>query len=88
AFTALAPLAGNGRVGTALAMGNTGAFLAFFVAPSAIPLLLSWFGWPAVWAAAALCAALAWPAFAAPRERSDAMRTGERRQRTRARAAV
>ncbi|WP_042262808.1 MFS transporter [Paraburkholderia heleia] len=88
AFTELALLAGNGRVGTALAMGNTGAFVAFFVAPSALPLLLSWFGWPAVWAAAALCAALAWPAFAAPRERSDAGRTGESRQRARARAAV
>ncbi|WP_395070481.1 MFS transporter [Paraburkholderia silvatlantica] len=88
AFTELATLAGNGRVGTALAMGNTGAFVAFFVAPSAIPLLVSWFGWPAVWAAAALCAALAWPAFAAPRERSDAGPTGESRQRTRARAAA
>ena len=88
AFTELATLAGNGRVGTALAMGNTGAFLAFFVAPSAIPLLLSSFGWPVVWAAAALCAALAWPAFAAPRERGSAGRTGDSRQRAHERAAA
>lgn len=88
AFTELATLAGNGRVGTALAMGNTGAFLAFFVAPSAIPLLLASFGWPAVWGAAALCAALAWPAFAAPRERSGAGSAGQRGQRGRARAAA
>ncbi|WP_043283577.1 MFS transporter [Paraburkholderia oxyphila] len=64
AFTELATLAGHGRVGTALAMGNTGAFLAFWLAPSAIPMLLSVSGWPAVWFAAAACAALAWPAFA------------------------
>lgn len=64
AFTELATLAGEGRVGTALAMGNTGAFLAFWLAPSAIPMLLSASGWPAVWFAAAACAALAWPAFA------------------------
>ncbi|HEY4800997.1 MAG TPA: MFS transporter [Paraburkholderia sp.] len=88
AFTELATLAGPGRVGTALAMGNTGAFIAFFVAPSAIPPLLSWFAWPAVWVAAALCAAMAWPAFAAPRARSGAGRTGERRQRARSRAAA
>lgn len=64
AFTELAMLAGHGRVGTALAMGNTGAFMAFWLAPSAIPLLLSASGWPAVWLGAAACAALAWPAFA------------------------
>lgn len=64
AFTELATLAGHGRVGSALAMGNTGAFIAFWLAPSAIPMLLAAFGWPAVWLAAAACAALAWPAFA------------------------
>jgi MFS family permease len=63
AFTELATLAGNGRVGSALAMGNTGAFLAFWLAPSAIPMLLAAAGWPAVWLGAAACAALAWPAF-------------------------
>ncbi|QBQ95902.1 MFS transporter [Paraburkholderia pallida] len=75
AFTELAALAGHGRVGTALAMGNTGAFLAFWLAPSAIPMLLSVSGWPAVWFAAAACAALAWPAFARVLAPTDA--TGE-----------
>lgn len=73
AFTELATLAGEGRVGTALAMGNTGAFLAFWLAPSAIPMLLSASGWPAVWFAAAACAALAWPAFARASYPSDAV---------------
>ncbi|MFD1559026.1 MFS transporter [Paraburkholderia silviterrae] len=72
AFTELATLAGHARAGTALAMGNTGAFLAFWIAPSAIPMLLSVSGWPAVWFAAAACAALAWPAFARALCPSDA----------------
>ncbi|NIE67909.1 MFS transporter [Burkholderia sp. Ax-1719] len=67
AYTELATLAGHGRVGSALAMGNTGAFVAFWLAPSAIPMLLGVAGWPAVWLGAAACAALAWPAFAQPR---------------------
>lgn len=71
AFTELATLAGHGRVGTALAMGNTGAFMAFWLAPSAIPMLLSAFGWPAVWLGASVCAALAWPAFARVSRPSD-----------------
>jgi MFS family permease len=87
AFTELATLAGNGRVGTALAMGNTGAFIAFWVAPSAIPLLLSAFAWPAVWVAAAVCAALAWPAFPGAGA-SPVPRTVAARERTRSRAAV
>ncbi|WP_322051073.1 MFS transporter [Paraburkholderia bannensis] len=64
AFTELATLAGDGRVGSALAMGNTGAFIAFWLAPSLIPMLLAAFGWTAVWLGAAACAGLAWPAFA------------------------
>jgi MFS family permease len=64
AYTELATLAGHGRVGSALAMGNTGAFIAFWLAPSVIPMLLAAAGWPAVWFGAAACAALAWPAFA------------------------
>ncbi|MEI7292093.1 MFS transporter [Paraburkholderia tropica] len=64
AYTELATQAGHSRTGTALAMGNSGAFLAFWLVPSAIPVLLSAFGWPAVWLAGAACAALAWPAFA------------------------
>jgi MFS family permease len=66
AYTELATLAGHGRVGSALAMGNTGAFIAFWLAPSVIPMLLLAAGWPAVWLGAAACAALAWPAFARP----------------------
>ncbi|MBN3855303.1 MFS transporter [Paraburkholderia sp. Ac-20340] len=64
AYIELATLAGHGRVGSALAMGNTGAFIAFWIAPSAIPMLLALSGWPVVWLSAAACAALAWPAFA------------------------
>ncbi|WP_321884247.1 MFS transporter [Paraburkholderia bannensis] len=64
AFTELATLAGDGRVGSALAMGNTGAFIAFWLAPSLIPMLLGALGWTAVWLGAAACAGLAWPAFA------------------------
>ncbi|CAB3784787.1 putative MFS-type transporter [Paraburkholderia caffeinitolerans] len=75
AFTELATLAGHGRVGTALAMGNTGAFMAFWLAPSAIPMLLSAFGWPAVWLGASACAALAWPAFARASRPSDTVST-------------
>jgi MFS family permease len=86
AFTELATLAGDGRVGTALAMGNTGAFIAFWVAPSAIPLLVSCFAWPAVWIAAALCAALAWPAFASPQAPRRAVPCDA--SRTRARSNV
>lgn len=87
AFTELATLAGNGRVGTALAMGNTGAFIAFWLAPSAIPLLLSAYAWPAVWLAAALCAVLAWPAF--PRAAlSRTAREDAGRVRARSRAPV
>lgn len=56
-----------------LAMGNTGAFLAFWLAPSAIPLLPSVLAWPAVWLAAAACAALAWSAFARASGPSEAL---------------
>jgi MFS family permease len=88
AFTELATLAGHGRVGTALAMGNTGAFIAFWVAPSAIPLLLSWFAWPAVWLAVALCAALAWPAFAGSREQGRIGHAAQSGQRARSRVVA
>ncbi|WP_241030804.1 MFS transporter [Paraburkholderia sp. Ac-20347] len=82
AYTELATQAGHSRTGTALAMGNSGAFLAFWVVPSAIPLLLSAFGWPAVWLAAAACGALAWPAFARTplaRQRSGNSRAARQR---------
>lgn len=85
AYTELATLAGHGRVGAALGMGNTGAFIAFWVAPSAIPMLLAWHAWPAVWGAAALCAALALPAFARMHAVS---RTDTVSKRTRTRTAI
>ncbi|WP_028229327.1 MFS transporter [Paraburkholderia ferrariae] len=88
AFTELATLAGNGRVGTALAMGNTGAFIAFWVAPSAIPLLLSAFAWPAVWVAAAACAALAWRVFPGACASPVPRTTAAQERRAPSRAAV
>ncbi|MGH8780892.1 MFS transporter [Paraburkholderia sp.] len=66
AFTELATLAGTNRAGTALAMGNTGAFLTLFLTPLAIPALLSIGSWPAVWAVASLFALIALPVFPRP----------------------
>jgi MFS family permease len=63
AFTELATLAGTRRAGTALAMGNTFAFLTLFVTPLAIPLLLSVGSWPLVWAVGSACALIALPVF-------------------------
>jgi MFS family permease len=61
AFTELATLAGTRRAGTALAMGNSGAFLCLFLTPLAIPLLLEWGGWPLVWLSSGACAFAALP---------------------------
>lgn len=66
AYTELATLAGTRRAGTALAMGNTGAFMTLFVTPLAIPPLLAATSWPAVWAVASVCALLALPIFPRP----------------------
>jgi MFS family permease len=63
AFTELATLAGTRRAGTALAMGNTFAFLTLFLTPLAIPSLLALGSWPMVWAVASLCALIALPVF-------------------------
>ena len=63
AFTELATLAGTSRAGTALAIGNTCIFLMLFLAPLAIPVLLSVGSWPMVWAVASLCALIALPVF-------------------------
>lgn len=82
AFTELATLAGTSRAGTALAMGNTGAFLTLFVTPLAIPLLLSIGAWPAVWAVASVFALIALPVF--PRA-VTAVRTGAGVSTTRSR---
>jgi MFS family permease len=66
AYTELATLAGTRRAGTALAMGNTCAFMTLFVTPLAIPPLLAATSWPVVWAIASLCALLALPVFPRP----------------------
>lgn len=66
AFTELATVAGMNHVGTALGLGNTFAFGAYFVTPLAIPLVLGWFGWTGVWFAAALSASLAFLLFPGP----------------------
>ncbi|WP_343722345.1 MFS transporter [Herbaspirillum seropedicae] len=63
AYTELAVVAGAGQVGTALGLGNSCVFLVFFLAAQAIPPLLRWQGWPAVWLATALVALLVWPLF-------------------------
>jgi MFS family permease len=76
AFTELATLAGMPRAGTALAIGNTCLFMMLFVTPLAIPLLLSAAAWPAVWAAASLCALVALPVF--PRSPLQARRAAVR----------
>jgi MFS family permease len=78
AFTELATLAGTRRAGTSLAMGNTGAFMTLFVTPLAIPLLLSAGSWPAVWAAASVCALLAILVFPRPLTRATARSTAAR----------
>ncbi|MEX3930600.1 MFS transporter [Paraburkholderia phymatum] len=66
AYTELATLAGTRRAGTALAMGNTCAFMTLFVTPLAIPPLLAATSWPAVWAIASVCALFALPVFPRP----------------------
>jgi MFS family permease len=66
AYTELATLAGTRRAGTALAMGNTCAFMTLFVTPLVIPPLLAATSWPVVWAVASLCALLALPVFPRP----------------------
>lgn len=63
AYTELAVAAGAGQVGTALGLGNSCVFLVFFLTAQAIPPLLHWQGWPAVWLATALVALLVWPLF-------------------------
>jgi MFS family permease len=63
AFTELATLAGTRRAGTALAMGNTFAFLTLFLTPLGIPLLLSLGSWPLVWGVACVFALIALPVF-------------------------
>lgn len=63
AFTELATIAGLRHTGTALGLGNSFAFGAYFLAPLAIPHILDLGGWTAVWLAAALAAVAAFALF-------------------------
>ncbi|MCP1574292.1 MFS transporter [Herbaspirillum rubrisubalbicans] len=65
AYTELAVVAGPSQVGTALGLGNSCVFLVFFLTAQAVPLLLHWQGWPAVWLGTALVAVLVFPLFPA-----------------------
>ena len=66
AYAELATLAGARQSGTALGLANTWVFVVCFVTPSVLPGLLQWQGWPAVWLAASICAALAGPLLLRP----------------------
>ena len=70
AYTELATLAGPRQVGTALGLGNTCVFLVFFLAAQAVPALLAWQSWSAVWLAGAVGALIAWPIFLKPLHRN------------------
>ncbi|UHC14712.1 MFS transporter [Methylobacterium currus] len=59
AYTELAIVAGSSHVGTALGLGNTFAFGAYFVTPLAIPLVVESLGWAGVWFIAAAAGGLA-----------------------------
>lgn len=59
AYAELATLAGAQRSGTAVAMGNSGAFLSLFLAPIAASAVVSHWGWKALWILCAVCALLA-----------------------------
>jgi len=72
AYTELATLAGPRQVGTALGLGNTCVFLVFFLAAQAVPALLAWQSWSAVWLAGAAGALIAWPIFLKPLHRNRA----------------
>lgn len=59
-YTELATMAGAQRAGTALGLGNTGAFAALGLTSLCLPQVLAWSSWPVVWLAAAGCAMIAW----------------------------
>ena len=76
AYTELATLAGASRAGTALGLANSFVFVAFFLAPIAIPGLLVMSSWTGVWLAAAACALVAWPIFLRPDQGRKSVRVG------------
>ncbi|KHK57937.1 MFS transporter [Ralstonia sp. A12] len=59
-FTEMATLAGVQRAGTALGLGNTGAFSALGLTSLFLPHVLAWSSWPVVWLVTAGCALIAW----------------------------
>jgi len=59
-YTELATLAGAQRAGTALGLGNTGAFAALGLTSLCLPQVLAWSSWPVVWLVAAGSALIAW----------------------------
>jgi MFS family permease len=63
AYTELATIAGMKHVATALGLGNTFAFGAYFLTPLVVPLILGAFAWQGVWLAAAAAAGLAFVLF-------------------------
>jgi sugar phosphate permease len=67
AFTELATIAGMKHVGTALGLGNTFAFGAYFLAPLAIPYVLGTCNWTCVWAMTVSFALIAFVLFPATR---------------------
>jgi len=74
AYTELAVVAGSAQVGTALGLGNSCVFLVFFLTAQAIPPLLQWQGWPAVWIGTALVALTVVPLFPAAGEGTQGQR--------------
>lgn len=59
-YTEMATQAGAQRAGTALGLGNTGAFAALGLTSLFLPHVLAWSSWPVVWLLAAGCALIAW----------------------------
>jgi len=67
-YTELATLAGAQRAGTALGLGNTGAFAALGLTSLCLPQVLAWSSWPVVWLVAAGSALIAWRVLPAVRQ--------------------
>jgi sugar phosphate permease len=61
AYTEIASIAGAQRAGTALGLENTTVFVAAFLTPVLIPIVLGSSSWTAVWMLAGVCSLLAVP---------------------------
>ncbi|AEK63012.1 MFS transporter [Collimonas fungivorans] len=66
AYTELATIAGARNAGTALGMANTSVFVMCFLTPLAIPHILTFGSWPAVWLLGSACALVALRFFPKP----------------------